>query len=73
MIERAVIRNEANVLIEDLQGEAVRPPPGDGAGRKLDPALQQAWRAFAERFLASHAFDDSAQPLPRIGGLGWIT
>ena len=72
VIERAVIRNEAHVIIEDLAEEAVRPPSGDGGGRKFDPALQQAWRAFAERFLASLAFDDPAQPLPRIGGLGWM-
>lgn len=72
VIERAVIRNEAAVIIEDVRDEAAAPVTSEGTGRKLDPALQQQWRAFAEAFIANLAFDDPAQPLPRIGGLGWM-
>lgn len=72
VIERAVIRNEAAVIIEDIRDEASAPVVSEGNGRKLDPALQQQWRAFAEEFISNMAFDDPAQPLPRIGGLGWM-
>lgn len=74
VIERAVIRNEASVSVEDLRDEPAPPPAGEGArtGRKLDPALQQRWRAFAERFIAQVSFDDPSQPPPRVGGLGWM-
>ena len=60
VIERAVIRNEAQVIIEDLRDEPPAPSAGEGekGGRKLDPALQQQWRAFAEKFIASVTFDD---------------
>lgn len=71
VIERAVIRNEASVVITDIRDEPAA-PAGEGRGRKLDPALQQQWRAFAERFIAAMAFDDPSQPAPRIGGLGWM-
>ena len=72
VIERAVIRNEAQVIIEDLRDEPAARATGEGIGRKLDPALQQQWRAFAEKFIASVTFDDPSQPPPRIGGLGWM-
>lgn len=72
MIERAVIRNEAAVIIEDVRDEAAVPVISEGSGRKLDPDLQQRWRAFAEKLIARIAFDDPSQPLPRIGGLGWM-
>lgn len=72
VIERVVIRNEAAVIIEDIRDEASAPAVSEGTGRKLDPALQQRWRAFAETFIANMAFDDPAQPLPRVGGLGWM-
>ena len=72
VIERAVIRNEASVTIEDLGDEAAAPATNEGAGRKLDTNTQRQWRAFAERFIASMAFDDPSQPPPRFGGLGWM-
>lgn len=72
VIERAVIRNEALVIIEDLGEEPAVPASDEGRGRKLDPALQRRWRGFAERFIANLRFDDPSQPLPRIGGLGWM-
>lgn len=72
VIERAVIRNEAAVTIEDLRDEPAAPATGEGRGRKLDPALQHQWRAFAEKFVAGIHFDDPSQPPPRIGGLGWM-
>ncbi|MBC2667473.1 hypothetical protein H7F51_18295 [Novosphingobium flavum] len=71
VIERAVIRNEASVVIADLRDEPVA-PAGEGRGRKLDSGLQEAWRGFAEHFLAGMVFDDPSQPPPRIGGLGWM-
>lgn len=71
VIERAVIRNEASVVIADLREEP-RAPAEEGSGRKLDPALQQAWRGFAQRLIADMTFDDPSQPPPRIGGLGWL-
>ena len=72
MIERAVIRNEAAVTIEDLREEAAAPPRREGSGRKLNPGMQRQWRAFADKFIAGASFDDPSQPLPRIGGLGWM-
>ena len=72
VIERAVIRNEAQVVIEDLRDEPPAPSSGEGSGRKLDPALQQQWRTFAEKFIAQVQFDDPSQSPPRIGGLGWM-
>jgi hypothetical protein len=72
IIERAVIRNEAaSITIDDVSSE----PPlstGQAAGPRLDPAFQQQWRDFAERFIANTRFDDPSQPPPRIGGLGWM-
>ena len=58
VIERAAIRNEAQVIIEDLRDEPAAPAPGEVISRKLDPAPQQQWRAFAEKFIASVTFDD---------------
>ncbi len=72
LIERAVIRNEASVIVTDVRDEQLAPSGVEGSGRKLDPALHHQWRAFAERFIAELAFDDPSQPLPRIGGLGWM-
>jgi hypothetical protein len=73
VIERAVIRNEASAIITDLREEqGASAPAGAGSTRKLSPALQQSWRAFAERFIAGMVFDDPSQPPPRIGGLGWM-
>jgi hypothetical protein len=72
VIERAVIRNEAAVTIEDLREEAAAPPKREGAGRKLDPGMQRRWRAFADKFIAVASFDDPSQPPPRVGGLGWM-
>jgi len=71
VIERAVIRNEANVVIADLADEPAA-PAGEGRGRKVDGDLQAAWRRFAEQFLAGLTFDDPSQPSPRVGGLGWF-
>jgi hypothetical protein len=71
IIERHVIRNEAAVTIASLADEAGA-ATGEGRGRKLDPSVQENWRAFAQRFIAEARFDDPAQPLPRIGGLGWM-
>jgi hypothetical protein len=72
VIERAVIRNDAAVTIEDVRAEAATPPVREGKGRKLDPAVQQQWREFAQRFISEVRFDDPSQPPPRIGGLGWM-
>ena len=72
VIERAVIRNEAQVIIEDVRDDPAAPATGEGQGRKLDPAIQRQWRAFAEKFIIGIRFDDPSQPLPRIGGLGWM-
>ena len=72
VIERAVIRNEAAVIIEDLREEAAASPEREATGRKLDPAMQRQWRGFAEKFTAEARFDDPSQPPPRIGGLGWM-
>jgi hypothetical protein len=71
VIERAVIRNEASVVIADLADEPAA-PTGEGRGRKLDGALQASWRRFAEQLIAGLRFDDPAQPGLRIGGLGWL-
>lgn len=72
IIERAVIRNEAaSVTIDDIPREPSL-GPGQAAGPRLDPAFQQQWRDFAERFIANTRFDDPSQPPPRIGGLGWM-
>jgi hypothetical protein len=73
VIERAVIRNEAGPLvITDLRDEPAGPSPRETGGRRIDPAFQQQWRDFAERFIAAVEFDDPAQPPPRVGGLGWM-
>lgn len=72
VIERHVIRNEAAVTITSLSEEAASPDSGEGRGRKLDPQVLKAWRAFAHRFIAEARFDDPSQPTPRIGGLGWM-
>lgn len=65
-------RNEAGVTITSLSEESTSPDSGEGRGRKLDPAVLKAWRAFAQRFIAGARFDDPSQPPPRIGGLGWM-
>lgn len=73
VIERAVIRNEANVVITDLGDEPAAPRGGNDSGsRKLAPGLMAAWRRFAEQFIGKMSFDDPAQPPPGIGGLGWM-
>jgi len=72
VIERAVIRNEANVVVADLGEEPSGPSGGESAARKLSPSLMAAWRSFAERLISAMRFDDPSQPPPRIGGLGWM-
>ena len=74
LIERAIIRNDAGVVIETPVEAEVAPVTnaGETGGRKLDPELQRQWRGFAERFIAGIGFDDPAQPPPRIGGFGWM-
>ena len=72
LIERGIIRNEAEAVrieaVEELEAPAkAASPPSADAG----PAQAQ-WRAFAERFLSQMRFDDPGQPPPRIGGHNWM-
>lgn len=73
ILERSVVRIEDGVItIDEARGAQASAPQRTGADRRVDTAFQQAWRDFAERFIASIEFDDPAQPPPRLGGIGWV-
>ncbi len=73
VIERSVIRIEDGaVRIDDVAATQERAAPRASGKRSIDPVFQQAWRDFAERFIASVEFDDPSQQPPRIGGIGWL-
>lgn len=73
LLERSVVRiANGAIIIDDARAAEAAVAPRASSGRQIDPAFQQAWRDFAERFIAGIEFDDPAQPPPRVGGIGWL-
>ena len=67
VIERHVIRSEvAGLVVDPIEPEPIR----SGPAAPSDAA--RTWRTFVSRFVGEVRFDDPGQPVPTIGGNGWM-